>query len=229
MIRRRTRRRRLYRHPRYAKRTFRFKRRFKKRQRMSYNIQRTLINADTQYVKLRYTENNIRNPAAFADVYVMSGNSLYDPNVTGIGAQPAGFDQWMLLYSHYQVLASKITVLFTNLSAVPFQIVVRPSINNVNIGIDSGSEQAYAKTAICSAVTARGVQKVTNFMRSKKLFGRILSSVNYSGTSTSSPAVQWYWYTNTVSSDNSNNLNYSFRVSVTYYVKFWQRNYPQDA
>ena len=36
--------------------------------------------------------------------YVFSANGLYDPNITGIGHQPRGFDQLMALYDHYVVI-----------------------------------------------------------------------------------------------------------------------------
>lgn len=42
--------------------------------------------------------------------YVFRANSCYDPNLTGIGHQPRGFDQLMALYDHGTVIASKIDV-----------------------------------------------------------------------------------------------------------------------
>lgn len=48
--------------------------------------------------------------AGTAANYVFSANGLYDPNITGTGHQPRGFDQLMTLYDHYVVIASKITI-----------------------------------------------------------------------------------------------------------------------
>jgi len=39
-------------------------------------------------------------------------NSLFDPDETGIGHQPRGFDQWAALYNKYVVTKAKITVDF---------------------------------------------------------------------------------------------------------------------
>lgn len=47
---------------------------------------------------------------------VFRANDLYDPDYTGVGHQPYGFDQLMTLYSHYTVLGSKIKVVFMNAS-----------------------------------------------------------------------------------------------------------------
>lgn len=40
--------------------------------------------------------------------YVFSANGLFDPNITGAGHQPRGFDQLMALYDHYVVIGVKI-------------------------------------------------------------------------------------------------------------------------
>lgn len=42
--------------------------------------------------------------------YVFTANGLYDPDITGTGHQPMGFDQLMVFYEHYTVLRAKITV-----------------------------------------------------------------------------------------------------------------------
>lgn len=49
-----------------------------------------------------------------ASAYVFSANGLYDPNITGTGHQPMGFDQLMLFYEHYTVTKVKATVNFQN-------------------------------------------------------------------------------------------------------------------
>ncbi len=46
-----------------------------------------------------------------AGAYVFSANGLFDPNITGTGGQPMGFDQMMLFYNHYTVLRSRIRVM----------------------------------------------------------------------------------------------------------------------
>jgi len=46
--------------------------------------------------------------------YIFSANGCYDPNVSGTGHQPKGFDQWMTFYDHYHVKRSVMTVHFTS-------------------------------------------------------------------------------------------------------------------
>lgn len=66
---------------------------------------------------LPYSEYNIQvNPTSggLASTYIFSANGMYDPNITGVGHQPLGFDQIMTMYDHFTVIGSRITVTFVN-------------------------------------------------------------------------------------------------------------------
>ncbi len=61
--------------------------------------------------ELAYADYFSINPTTGAPAtYVFSCNGLYDPNITGTGHQPHGFDQLMQNYKNYQVLSSSIEV-----------------------------------------------------------------------------------------------------------------------
>lgn len=62
---------------------------------------------------LRYhDEVNLGTCSATPASYVMAANGLYDPDITGTGHQPMGFDQLMAFFQHYCVLSSNIRVQF---------------------------------------------------------------------------------------------------------------------
>lgn len=49
-------------------------------------------------------------------VYSFRANSLFDPDYTGTGHQPIGFDQLMNFYTHYTVIGAKLTATFVSSS-----------------------------------------------------------------------------------------------------------------
>jgi hypothetical protein len=62
---------------------------------------------------LRYVESLGINPSAGAlGKYIFRANSVYDPNSSGTGHQPLGFDVWATVYNHYVVLGSTIKCTF---------------------------------------------------------------------------------------------------------------------
>lgn len=65
-----------------------------------------------QVCRLRYCDYIALNPGAggIAAVHVFAANGLYDPDITGIGHQPSGFDQLMQLFDHYTVISAKCRV-----------------------------------------------------------------------------------------------------------------------
>lgn len=68
--------------------------------------------------KLRYCESISIDPGAgVLGSYTYSANGLYDPNISGTGHQPYGFDQLMALYNKYTVLGSKIQIRLLNVGA----------------------------------------------------------------------------------------------------------------
>ena len=60
-------------------------------------LKNTVIYGETQFISLTATTS-----------YVWSCNGLFDPNITGTGHQPRGFDELCGLYNHYTVTASRI-------------------------------------------------------------------------------------------------------------------------
>lgn len=68
--------------------------------------------------KLRYSTNFSLSSTAGAVVsQVFSANGMFDPDITGTGHQPMGFDQMMLSYNHYTVTGSRILCTFKNTTA----------------------------------------------------------------------------------------------------------------
>lgn len=93
------------------------------------------IDASRTMVKLPFFNSIVLNSTqvpAQAE-YLFSVNSAFDPDITGTGAQPRGFDQWATKYNRYQV------------KGLAYKILIRPS---------SDSDQATAALNILVGITA---------------------------------------------------------------------------
>lgn len=54
--------------------------------------------------------------------YSFSVNNAFDPNFTGAGSQPLGFDQYSALYGRYRVTNCKISIYWGNRTAQPITV-----------------------------------------------------------------------------------------------------------
>lgn len=98
-----------------------YKKNYKKRKPRKRNYKKSIPKSfplgKSHLYRGRYCEFNLQlNPTVggIPDTYVFSLNGLYDPNITGTGHQPIGFDQLMLMFNHYTVLSTVAKVQFNN-------------------------------------------------------------------------------------------------------------------
>lgn len=154
-IRKTVKRKRVARRPRRAKRS---------RNTRTVAIQRTPGIADATKVKLKYTEviTLTTNASTIPTYNLFSANSLYDPNYTGAGHQPLGFDEWMGtsattgFYNQYIVFGMSYRVTFVNTSATyTAQVAVVKKPNEVvSTNMNTVAEKAYSQTRLLSTSTA---------------------------------------------------------------------------
>nr|AUF34968.1 putative capsid protein [uncultured virus] len=92
-----------------------------KRRRTKPTIPRSLLSfpvggfPKSKMVRLRYCQEIFLNaPSGATDYHTFSANGMYDPDITGTGHQPFGFDQNMAFYDHFTVLKSRCTARYTN-------------------------------------------------------------------------------------------------------------------
>lgn len=93
---------------------------------------------------------------------VYRANSLFDPDFTGVGDQPMGFDQWSALFGVFRVEGCRYSITFTNANTSPCLVGVLPS---TNAGLSSQSTSWMsargARSATLGAIT--GGRNVVNF------------------------------------------------------------------
>jgi hypothetical protein len=80
---------------------------------------------------LRYQEYvDLTSTSGTLNTYIFSANGLWDPNQTGTGHSPMGFDQMMIFFEHYSVKYAKIHVNFNNAAAGCMSAGIRMDPNN---------------------------------------------------------------------------------------------------
>lgn len=77
--------------------------------------------------RLRYstTFTGATTAGAITSTQVFRANDLFDPDLTGTGHQPMGFDQLMTWYNHFCVRSARITVVCKNTSATAPTVCLR--------------------------------------------------------------------------------------------------------
>lgn len=150
---------------------------------------------------LRYMETGlVLNPgvAGIAADYVFSANGIYDPNVTGTGHQPLGFDQLMTFYNKYTVIGSKIQIRFESIDTV-YSHFVGCSLKSESTVILSGQQNIeqgetawkYLSINTGSQMTAL----ITRGFSAKKMFGKnVITEDILQGTSSANPTTQYYYH-----------------------------------
>lgn len=104
------------------------RRQHKRRSTRLINLGRAPI-AKQALVSFRYCDTvAIDASTGVTATHVFRANSLFDPDFTGLGHQPLGFDQWSVFYDEYCVLGAKINVMPVNTQTVvpiQFGIILR--------------------------------------------------------------------------------------------------------
>lgn len=186
--------------------------------------------------KMIYVEPITLNPAAASvATYVFSANGLYDPNITGSGHQPTGFDQMTALYGEYVVVGANCKVTFQNTAttagtACMFGVYLSRTTSTASIGY------TYLENGNCVYTTAEyngtgSSVKVLNYScdMSKEASTDITKDEGYSGTGSANPAEQRFFFVWACPLDFASDLGaQTALVEITYDV-IWRDRQNTDT
>lgn len=117
----------------------------------------------TNRVKLRYVENVSVTPGQLAGQYFFRANSCFDPNYTGTGHQPSGYDIWATFYNHYCVTASTCKVMIATPKTAQAGLVVYGVFLSddptVSTTLETIMEQSHSTNGYAFANTDYGIPK----------------------------------------------------------------------
>lgn len=101
--------------------------------------------------KLKYsTDYTWATTLAFDQQYRL--NSLFDPDFTGVGTQPTGFDQLSALYEKYRVWSCRYTIKFLERNTTGSKIVIVPSNSSSSFSSSQNAAMAlpWAQFGLCN-------------------------------------------------------------------------------
>lgn len=125
-----------------------------------------------------------------------SANSMFDPDITGIGHQPIYFDEISGIWNRYRVVGSKITVKVTQASSAngPMQIVLYRQDDSTVSSSNVVTQSEYthsSKVMLPSGGSAMAYLNQTYSM--KKVFGPGKDTESLSALSTASPSESYVY------------------------------------
>ena len=149
--------------------------------------------------KTRYVETRIEINGGIGGTpatHVFSMNGLYDPDITGSGHQPIGFDEMMLMYDHYCVIGARARVTFSNNDTTNSQIVILQLKDEATLSSNT-SEMIENGMSRWTELGPRGSSKDTRTLSincsPSRFFGRkVLQGDKYQGDNGSNPSDQVY-------------------------------------
>lgn len=120
-----------------------------------------------KYVRLKYTDIFSFTLATLTGTnQIMNLNSLFDPDRTGTGHQPYGFDQLAALYNRYRVLKTAWKITF-HAETTGFYIVVVPTNAMLATAITNQASYASACEVPRAVVRAQGTGANSVVVRGK--------------------------------------------------------------
>lgn len=167
-------------------------------------------------------------------------NSCYDPDSTGVGGQPRGFDQVCASsapYYRYRVHACHIRVELMNADntdQVEAYLCWFGGNTTAPTSIREARERTDCKTVRMTGTTGgqRTAVVMSKYVRVSDVFGisksEVNNDLNYSAAYNANPAQTGYWQVGIAATAGGDAIVYG-TATLTYYVEFIQRNDIPDS
>lgn len=163
--------------------------------------------------------------------YVFSANGVYDPNITGTGHQPMGFDQMMLFYEQAVCFRSRIRVNFACASATDGRVAI--GLFPDTSAPASVSEFMENGLVVTDVVNGTGANASVHHFKSLELtcdvakyFGRskkeLISSPEFYCTTAANPTEQVYFQVCQWNPSAATDINSFFDVIISYDVYYYE-------
>lgn len=186
-------------------------------------------------VKLKYTD-SISVTSGTANAFTFGLNSMYDPNISGIGHQPMGYDQWTAFYDKYRVNACKVKLTVVNgynplSSTQPLYIGIWPDYqySGSALNLTKLLEQPNVSYDFVTAELGGGsdsIKSIEFYTSCANYFGltkaQYSAEESYSAPVTANPTKPAYVCIQTSGFSSGATTNYWVIISFTFYATFYE-------
>ncbi len=152
------------------------------------------------------------------------GNSCFDPDHTGVGGQPMGFDELTNFYGYYRVRKSTVVMSLVS-SSIACRITLTPTVSLVPNSVANAMECPYTRIVDVSSSVANFSCETS--MSTYKLLGvpkvAFRNDPELSAVVTANPVNTWYWTVLAISNDGTTNLTLRLELGIEYEVEFYGR------
>lgn len=182
------------------------------------------ICAPRQRVVLSYAQLNfVPNGTPLAD-QTWNMNSLFDPDRTGAGAQPAGFDQWAAFYNRYVVYKCAYEHTITNTTGgIGINISVLPVNGSTAPTIQEAMANSFGSFgALTNSGEPHHCRKVVDLAQfTGKSRAAYLADDQYSALTSASPAEILCMILRVQDQAGGTNFTGNVMTKLTFYAEFF--------
>lgn len=187
--------------------------------------------ADRTMVKLKYMERIVfTSTAGVQSSQVFRGNSLFDPNQTGTGQQPLGFDEWCNFYANYRVKGAKINVQYVSPSSTTsatqtWDVALYPAL--VTTIADQASAKVQPLVKYRMGNLGSNTIRLSSYVSTSKMFGTNKKAIDinddYGALINTNPVNVWFFNMCCQPCDQSTSGSIVAYVTITYYAEFYNK------
>lgn len=143
------------------------------------------------------------------------GNSIYDPDYSGVGTRAMGASEMAAIYDNYRVIASRITIAVSGKTVNnPVRFTVYPTRDTS--APTAAVALAHPNGVRCHIAEALERRQIQNYCRTNVLYAvRTLDDVAFGSAMNSSPSNAWYW---AIMATGSENDQVSVCLTIEYYT-----------
>lgn len=185
--------------------------------------------------KLRYTGiKSLSLVSTGSGAHLWNATSLFDPDESGTGHQPRGFDQYMTMYDHYVVLGAKIKVEMVNNQSTAQGVICACTLQDDNVeltSLDDLMEYPKRQQRVTSGFGSSNKATFWQGYSAKKFFNKKpLTASELHGSSATNPSENAYFGVYAHTMDNSvGSGTVDMLVTIDYIVAFTEPKQPSKS